>query len=396
MGKWYLGLLLVVLLFMTLGSYEVSADEGGSKGEKEKKQEQLEKTKKAVKKTEKEIIKVLDELEGISKKTEKLEEEELVLRKELQGIQEDIRKVNDEIIGREYVIEKRNGILMERIKSLQEYGGTMSYLEVLLGSTSFVDFIGTANSVKMIKEADTKILEDQQEDLKKVEEDKQVIVTQLEELGKKRIVLENKIQEGNDNAEKKKGLIKELEEIKDKQESEGKTLAKEIKDIIIKEAKAEKKRVGSTVCILGGGMDKKEYSKVFKEAGILTGKGKLIKEVAEDNELDPVLMASIILHETGYGTSNAIKVYNNPGGMMSPKSNWSELIRYSTLEEGLQSMAETIVRITKRENRVTLESIGSVYAPIGADNDPYGLNDFWVKNVGDLVIQMGGEVECVK
>src|SRR5699024_6867810 len=92
--------------------------------------------------------------------------------------------------------------------------------------------------------------------------------------------------------------------------------------------------------------------------------------------------------------SNAINSYKNPGGMMSPKSNWTKLIKYDTLEDGLNATAKTLNRITKKEKRTTLEAIGAVYAPVGAENDPNNLNQYWVESVKNNMEKLGGSTVC--
>ncbi|CAH2716854.1 hypothetical protein BACCIP111895_04042 [Neobacillus rhizosphaerae] len=55
-------------------------------------------------------------------------------------------------------IAKRNLLLKDRARSYQETGGMVNYLDVLMGSTSFSDFIDRANAVATIMEADQDII----------------------------------------------------------------------------------------------------------------------------------------------------------------------------------------------------------------------------------------------
>ena len=59
--------------------------------------------------------------------------------------------------------------------------------------------------------------------------------------------------------------------------------------------------------------------------GALKGKAGMVVEAAIDNGIDPNLFAAVIAHETGRGTSNAIMNYNNPAGIMDPKTKWTKL-----------------------------------------------------------------------
>lgn len=82
-------------------------------------------------------------------------------------------------------IEARNDVLKERARSLQESGGTISYLEVLVGSQSFSDFITRAEAVMTIVTADKDMLLQQKSDMERVETAKAEVessVTSLEKM----------------------------------------------------------------------------------------------------------------------------------------------------------------------------------------------------------------------
>ncbi len=115
--------------------------------------------------------------------------------------------------------------------------------------------------------------------------------------------------------------------------------------------------------------------------GILAGKGAMIASIAEKNGLDPNLLAAIMANETGWGTSNAIVNHNNPGGMMDPTTNWSKIKTYSSLEEGINAVASNLKRNYIDQGLTTIGSIGAKYCPVGAANDPNGLNSNWVPGV---------------
>src|SRR5690606_9288168 len=57
------------------------------------------------------------------------------------------------------------------------------------------------------------------------------------------------------------------------------------------------------------------FNEQFEGKGALEGTGDLFINVAYQNEIDPVLLASISLHETGNGTSSLLVEKNNPGGL---------------------------------------------------------------------------------
>lgn len=145
---------------------------------------------------------------------------------------------------------------------------------------------------------------------------------------------------------------------------------------------------GMYMCSPTGELDMDKWNAIFESSrsGVLQGYGDKILELSEEKGIDPVLFAAIAMHETSWGTSNAIIKYNNPGGLMGSNG----LMRFSSLDEGLESMARTLHNRIIRDGLVTIEQLGSVYAPPGADNDPNGLNENWVPTVKNIVSQFGG------
>lgn len=85
----------------------------------------------------------------------------------------------DELIER---IEKRNQLLKDRARSFQENGGTVSYIDVLLGAQSFSDFIDRVSAVSTIMEADKDILEQHRKDKQLLEEKQKQVENQLKQL----------------------------------------------------------------------------------------------------------------------------------------------------------------------------------------------------------------------
>ncbi|WP_042354012.1 murein hydrolase activator EnvC family protein [Bacillus rubiinfantis] len=61
-------------------------------------------------------------------------------------------------------MNKRSALLKDRARSYQENGGMVNYLDVLLGAESFSDFIGRANAVATLLQADQEILKQHEAD----------------------------------------------------------------------------------------------------------------------------------------------------------------------------------------------------------------------------------------
>ena len=106
-----------------------------------------------------------------------------------------------------------------------------------------------------------------------------------------------------------------------------------------------------------------------------------IKKVADKYEIDWMMAVAISKHETGNYTSYAFKSLNNVGGMMYWDGTKSALRSYKTLDEGIDAYVSNLKRNYYDMGLNTVEKIQKKYAPIGAANDPNGLNNYWVSGV---------------
>lgn len=143
---------------------------------------------------------------------------------------------------------------------------------------------------------------------------------------------------------------------------------------------------GGAYCAPDGELDQELWDAQIASAGVFSDMGNVFLNVAEEQGIDPVLMAAIALHETGHGTSKAVVERKNPGGLMGPNG----LMTFATLEEGIASMGNTLHNRIIRDGLTTISDLGAVYAPIGAANDPTNLNAHWVPNITKVVSSLGG------
>lgn len=88
--------------------------------------------------------------------------------------------------------------------------------------------------------------------------------------------------------------------------------------------------------------------------------------------------------ETGNYTSVAFKEKNNVGGMMCQ----SGLISYSTLDEGIEKFLINLKNNYFDIGLNTLELIQPKYCPIGAKNDPNGLNKHWLNGTKKMLEEL--------
>jgi peptidoglycan DL-endopeptidase CwlO len=102
----------------------------------------------------------------------------------------EIQKLEAEVATLKESIAKRNDVLKERAQTYQETGGNVRYLDVLLGSSSFSDFVDRVGAVAKIINADRGLLEKHEEDKKSIEEKQASVKTKLEELTSMKTELE--------------------------------------------------------------------------------------------------------------------------------------------------------------------------------------------------------------
>ena len=113
-----------------------------------------------------------------------------------------------------------------------------------------------------------------------------------------------------------------------------------------------------------------------------------IKEVAiREGINDWKIPVAIARHECGYKDnqylSNAFKNKNNVGGMMyyDTTTKSSYLMSFDTIDAGVEAFVSNLKRNYFNVGLDTIEKIQPKYAPLNVENDPYGLNEFWIIGV---------------
>lgn len=92
-----------------------------------------------------------------------------------------------------------------------------------------------------------------------------------------------------------------------------------------------------------------------------------------------ILVVAISKHETGNWTSSLYKNNNNFGGIYNSKE--KKFYSYESNEKGLQAFVNLLKNNYFGKGLDTIEEIGSKYCPVGAENDPTGVNQHWVPKV---------------
>lgn len=95
-----------------------------------------------------------------------------------------------------------------------------------------------------------------------------------------------------------------------------------------------------------------------------------------------ILLVAISKHETGNWTSYNFKNKNNLGGLYN--GNKGTFYSYESLESGIEAFVNLLKNRYFGKGLNTIEEIGNVYCPVGASNDPNGLNKHWIPKVSQF------------
>ena len=141
--------------------------------------------------------------------------------------------------------------------------------------------------------------------------------------------------------------------------------------------------IQSMACIAPG--DAGGIDAMLQRAGSpLAGEGATFVREGTATGIDPRALVAIAAHETILETYGPAQAIRNPFGL---GPNWS----FASEADAIARAASTLATMYIPEGRTAIPQIGAKWAPIGASNDPAGLNDNWTAGVGAYYAAMGGD-----
>lgn len=149
-------------------------------------------------------------------------------------LQEDIKVIQDRI-------QKRNELLKDRARNYQE-NGMVNYVDVLMGSTSFSDFVDRANAVATMIQADQDILKQAEADKQELEQKQAQVQNDLASLQKMLKDLEGMNNQLNAQRAEKDKLLGSLQ-TQEKQVSEEKMSMEEQAQVLAAQESAIQKAI---------------------------------------------------------------------------------------------------------------------------------------------------------
>lgn len=248
-SSFLVALLAVTLIVQTPGAYAANL------GELKSKQSEVEKQKKslngeikeksnAINQNENKQEELIAQITKLGQEISTTNEKIAVVTKDIKNANSEITKLQGEIDTLIEKIEQRDALLEDRARAIQE-NGSVSYLDVLLGANSFVDFIDRFSAVNTLVEADRQIIQDQKDDKKQLEEQKLVLENTKKELEKNYAELASLKKSLDAQKQEKNNLVAALEKEQEKllsekalleeEYSEALTISEELKKQIIAE-----------------------------------------------------------------------------------------------------------------------------------------------------------------
>lgn len=175
--------------------------------------------------------KLLDQIQTLNAEIDKTNSNIKNVLAEVRSTNEEIKALEDSIAELLRKIEERDLLLQDRARAIQA-GGSVSYLDVLLGSNSFVDFIDRFSAVNALLDADRQIIRDQKEDKQTLEEQKKALENKRQKLEEKQAELERLKASLDGQKTEKNKLVDQLEKEQEKLKSEKVLLEKEYSEAL--------------------------------------------------------------------------------------------------------------------------------------------------------------------
>ena len=201
-----LGILLISLPISYVANAETTKDTLQSA------EEQLEQNQQTILQKQKEQQAVHEEVEGIRTNLQALENEISQNQQSLTQVEDKIKEIKqiiqqkkEEIVLLQDKVYAREGIMEKRLVALQHSDHTTIVIETLMNSDSVGNFVERIGAVATLLNADKKILDEQEADLRQIEEDKKeidqqelLLISQQTELEGKRAALDESRSKRND------------------------------------------------------------------------------------------------------------------------------------------------------------------------------------------------------
>jgi hypothetical protein len=121
-------------------------------------------------------------------------------------------------------------------------------------------------------------------------------------------------------------------------------------------------------------------------AGVLSNKGEVFIREARKNNLCPLFLSAIAMHESANGKSKFARQRNNVFGIYLKGKYHS----FNSVDECIAYSARLLAGRIYNKNP-TIAGVQKIYCPVGAKNDPKGVNKYWLSGVLGKMKMLWGE-----
>lgn len=120
--------------------------------------------------------------------------------------------------------------------------------------------------------------------------------------------------------------------------------------------------------------------------GVLSNKGEVFIREARKNNICPLFLVAIAMHESANGQSKFARYRNNVFGIYMKGKYHS----FSSVDECIGFTAKLLAGRIYNKNP-TIVGVQKIYCPVGAKNDPKGINKYWLDGVMSKMKLLWGE-----
>ncbi len=233
------GAIALLLATVPLGAGDVSAaslkelqqQKKEADNKKSNLQQNINQKKSAITTNQSKIDDILSKIKELNQQIEKTNREMNTVRNNIADTKNEIDKLRKSIEDLEQKIEERDVVLRERARTLQTRGTSVSYVEVLLGASSFADFIDRFSTVTTLVEADRNIMRQQQADIEQLEEEKELVENKLSKLEQQEAELKDLKAKLDGQKQQQNKLVDQLEAEQQKLSEEKTELEEEFHEV---------------------------------------------------------------------------------------------------------------------------------------------------------------------
>ncbi|MFT8322533.1 MAG: NlpC/P60 family protein [Bacillus sp. (in: firmicutes)] len=221
-------------------------------------------------------------------------------KKEVAALEKEINDLKERI-------EKRNLLLKERARTFQENGGSVDYIDVLLGAASFKDFVDRVGAVATIMEADQDLIASNEADKKDLEAKQNKVQEKLtglndmkldlEEMQKQILAQKEKNEKSKKELQQKQAENKKLKAELEQKDSSLASKEKEIKAMLAKKKQAELDSLVSSTVQANSSNESKATGSKIKTSNVSN-------DSSNDDNNKPAVNTSNV--STGGGKSSVI------------------------------------------------------------------------------------------